>query len=122
MLFNIWKKYYPLRMYDRQQVLKGYAVKPSFTDKLVYLDIQPTGNNMQNLAEGDRTVMSIRAYGEFPIQTADARQYYVADRLFYDGEWYECTSATYYEHTPIRHWVYDFTRLPESANEPPPTV
>lgn len=122
MLFKIWKKCYPLRMYNRQGVVKGYAAFPSFTDKLVYLDIQPVNNSQQNLAEGDRTVRSIRAYGEFPIQTADAGQYYRADRLFFDGEWFECTSAQYYEHTPIKHWVYDFTRVPESENEPPPTV
>ncbi len=123
-MIRLWKKKYVLRMYERQTVKNGYAVAPSYKDKEVLLDVQPQSSQINNLPEGDREVKSLRSFGDFPIQTADARQYYRADRLLYDGEWYECTSCQWYEHTPVRHWECTFLRVPESdiTNAPPAEV
>lgn len=111
---NIFKLKYTLRTYSRQSTKKGYAVLASYKDRTVMLDVQPTvAIDLKNLPEGDRASKSIKSYGDFPVQTADAKQGYRADRLFYDGEWYECVSSSYYEHTPLRHWKSLYVKVAE---------
>lgn len=112
---NIFKKKYTLRTYSRQVTKKGYAVLASYRDRTVMLDVQPTvAIDLKNLPEGDRAGKSIKSYGDFPVQTADVQQGYRADRLFYAGEWYECVSSSYYEHTPLCHWKSLYVKVSEA--------
>lgn len=114
---NIFKLKYTLRTFSRQKTKRGYAVRASFKDKIVSLDVQPTvAVDLRSLPEGKRAGKSIKSYGDFPVQTADVKQGYRADRLFYDGEWYECVSSSYFEHTPLRHWKSLYTLVSEADN------
>lgn len=112
---NIFKKKYTLRTYSRQITKRGYAVLSSYRDRTVMLDVQPTvAIDLKTLPEGDRAGKSIKSYGDFPVQTADVQQGYRADRLFYAGEWYECVSSSFYEHTPLHHWKSLYVKVSEA--------
>lgn len=115
---NLWKKQYTIRSYTRQKAKRGYVAK-TYTDRLVSLDIQPLSASSTTVgAEGSRTPERIVAYGESIIRTADARNGILADRVFYNGEWYECESSEFYGNTPLAHFVSTFVKVPESAPDP----
>lgn len=111
---NIFKKQYQLRTFSAQKTVRGYAVKASYVDRIVSLDVQPVvSTELKSLPEGDRATKGIKSYGDFPVQTADVENRIQADRLFYAGEWYECVSSSYFEHTPLCHWKSIYTRVSE---------
>lgn len=115
---NLWKKQYTLRSYTRQKAKRGYVSK-TYTDRIVSLDIQPlTASTSTVGAEGSRTPEKIVAYGESIIKTSDARNGILADRVFYNGEWYECESSEFYGNTPLAHFVSNFVKVPESTPAP----
>lgn len=115
---NIFRQKYLLRTYSKQEIVKGYAVKGTYHDKIVMLNVQPTVQaDLKNLPEGERAGHSIKSYGDFPVQTADAKQGYRADRLRYDGEWYKCVASFYYEHTPLKHWKSLYVRVSEADTD-----
>lgn len=119
---NIWKKQYTMRSYTRQKAKRGYVSK-SYSDRIVSLDIQPLSASPTTVgAEGSRTPEKIVAYGESIIRTADAKSGTLADRVFYNGEWYECESSEFYGNTPLAHFVSNFVKVPESAPDPVPPV
>ena len=102
---NIFKKKYTLRKFSEQKTVKGFAVKASYTDQTVLLNVQPmVAKEMETLPQGDRASKGIKSYGDFKVQTADVERGLRADRLFYAGEWYECVSSSFFEHTPLSHW------------------
>lgn len=112
---NIFKKKYTLRIFSKQKTVRGYAVKASYADRVVLLNVQPVvSTELKNLPEGDRVTKGIKSYGDFPVQTADVEKGIRADRLFYAGEWYECISSSYFEHTPLSHWKSIYTQVSEA--------
>ena len=113
---NIFRKFYTLRTYNKQQTANGYAVVSSYQDRRVLLDVQPTETgDLRELPEGARWEKTIKSYGSFPVQTADVAQGYKADLLYYDDEWYECVASYYHEHTPLRHWKSIYKRVSEAG-------
>lgn len=111
---NIFKKQYQLRTFSKQKTVRGYAVKASSEDRTVSLNVQPVvSTELKSLPEGDRVTKGIKSYGDFPVQTADVEKGIQADRLFYAGEWYECISSSYFEHTPLSHWKSIYTLVSE---------
>lgn len=112
---DMFKKKYTLRHYSPQKVKKGYATS-SFTDKVVLLDVQPLTNaELMALPEGDRSVKRIKSFGSFPITTADQAKSTLADKLFYNGEWYECVMSVYWDHTPLSHYRSEFVQVSEAS-------
>ena len=112
---NIFKKKYTLRKFSEQKTVKGFAVKASYTDQTVLLNVQPmVAKEMETLPQGDRASKGIKSYGDFKVQTADVERGLRADRLFYAGEWYECVSSSFFEHTPLRHWKSLYVRASEA--------
>lgn len=117
---NIFKKKYTLRSYSKQKTRKGYVGEETYKDKTVSLDVQSVvEKQLQTLEQGQRKTKGIVSYGEFPIKTANVKTGERADRLFYAGEWYECVSSSFFEHTPLSHWKSSFVCVPESSEEEP---
>jgi len=117
---NIFKKKYTLRSYEKQKTKKGFVGEETYTDKIVSLDVQSVvEKQLQTLEQGKRRTKGIVSYGEFPIKTVNVKTGERADRLFYAGEWYECVSSSFFEHTPLSHWKSTFVCVPESAETEP---
>lgn len=114
-MLKIWKHKYTLRRFEKQVDFNGYA-SSKFRDFTVILDVQPISSQKLNQPEGERTSTKIQSYGEFLVRSADARNGIQGDRLYFNGDWYECDSAVYYEHTPLRHCTATYFKITEAIN------
>ena len=119
---NIWKIPYTLRRYNPQKKKKGYVTR-NYTDSIVKLNVQPVSAQVEVTEDGKRCPKRIKAFGTFPIRTVDIAKGINADRLFYQGAWYECVQSQMWEHTPLFHYESEFTlvseAIPESDKKPP---
>ncbi|TZE83539.1 hypothetical protein [Calorimonas adulescens] len=121
---NIWKKQYTMRRYQAQKVgRKGY-VTTGYEDIPVMLNVQPLSNDeLEVIPEGSRSVKRIKCFGDFPFATANQKTGVQADRLFFEGKWYECEMSVLWDHTPLKHYRSQFVQVseaePDNAVEPP---
>ena len=114
-MHSMWKKSYVLRRYSAQKNRKGYFAR-GYTDTTVMLNVQTVSASASVTKEGKRPTKSIRAFGSFPIKAADLKTATQGDRLYFEGEWYECTSCVHREHTPLNHYRSEFTLVSEAIS------
>lgn len=75
------------------------------------------GNNaLQVLPEGERNVKHLEGHGSIVLVASDQDNSIKGDYLFYDGAWYECTSAVSYKDTILSHYNYQFVLIPKDAS------
>lgn len=115
-MHSIWKRPYTLRRYKKQKNRRGYFGR-GYTETTVMLNVQTVNANAVVTKEGKRPTKSIKAFGSFPIKAADVKTATQGDRLFFEGEWYECTSCVHKEHTPLTHYLSQFTLVSEAIPE-----
>lgn len=114
-MHSIWKRPYVLRRYKAQKNRKGYYAR-GYTETTVMLDVQTVNASATVTKEGKRPTKQIRSFGSFPIKAADVKSATQGDRLFFEGEWYECTSCVRREHTPLAHYRSEFTLVSEAIS------
>ena len=101
MVLNIFKKPYTLRRFGKTELVKG-RTRASYSDCTVMLNVQPLSmTELTALPEGIQRAKNIKAIGKVLIRTADENAGTLADRLYYRGEWYECTGADIWGNTPV---------------------
>ena len=101
MVLDIFKKPYTLRRFEKTQPVKGYS-RARYSDSTVKLNVQPLSmSELVTLPDGIRRSKNIKAIGQVQIKTADDRAGILADRIYYNGEWYECTGADIWGTTPV---------------------
>ncbi len=101
MVLNIFKKPYTLRRFGKTELVKG-RTRASYSDCTVMLNVQPLSmTELTALPEGIQRAKNIKAIGKVLIRTADENVGTLADRLYYRGEWYECTGADIWGNTPV---------------------
>jgi len=112
---DIFKKKYTLRQFGKAAVDgDGYANMP-YEDRPVSLNVQPlTVKELEILPEGSRSKKRVKSFGDFPIRTAEQEKGFMADRLFYDGKWYECESSSNWGHIMLAHYESQFVQVTES--------
>ena len=94
MVLDIFKKPYTLRRFEKTQPVKGYS-RARYSDSTVKLNVQPLSmSELVTLPDGIRRSKNIKAIGQVQIKTADDRAGILADRIYYNGEWYEITNTT----------------------------
>lgn len=112
---SLWRRPYTLRRYEPQKYVDGYAVK-GHTDITVKLNVQfLSGKELQLLPEGKRKTQRIKAYGNTVIKTADVENETAADRLYFQGQWWECEESVTWEKTMLAHCKAVFVRVTEVA-------
>ena len=101
MVLDIFKKSYTLRRFEKSELVKGRS-RAKYTDQTVSLNVQPLSlMEVATLPDGVRRSKNIKAIGNVDIRTADEKAGTLADRLFYRGEWYECTGSNIWGNTPV---------------------
>ena len=115
-MHDLWKKQYTLRQYKPQKNKRGYFSR-GFTETTVSLNVQTVRSDATLTKEGKRPTKMIKSFGTFPIKAADIKTATQGDRLFFEGEWYECTSCVHKEHTPLNHYLSQFTLVSEAIPE-----
>lgn len=117
MAIKIWKKPRILRTYSTPVYQNGYIVE-NCTDQIVMLDIQTMSDTQRTTPEGDRPMQRIKTFGDAHIQIA--HDGIKADKVYFQGLWFECVASRLSENTVIRHWTSEFV---ECLDQPdPPTI
>lgn len=96
----------------------------AYVDKAVRLNVQSlNAKELFALPEGKRSERRVKSFGQDKVHTVDQKNSTFADRLYYNGEWYECEQASCWAHnTPIGHWECQWVVLPENCQEAAPEV
>lgn len=123
MLFSFFKKDYIVRRFGEETVVNGVSGAPH-TDSVVALeDVQPlSSDELQALPEGERTIRHIKSIGSTKFTTADEDAGTPGDWLYYRGQWYECKSCQYWDHTILSHYESEFVAVPTGPTTTPPEV
>ena len=123
MLFSFFKKDYIVRHFGEETVVNGVSGAPH-TDSVVALeDVQPlSSDELQALPEGERTIRRITSIGSTKFTTADEDAGTPGDWLYYRGQWYECKSCQYWDHTILSHYESEFVVVPTGPTTTPPEV
>ena len=121
MSIGLFKRPYTVRKHAVQKIVNGYTSAP-YTDVKMRLNVQPLSpDELMALPEGERTKKRVKSFGSDKLISADEFTGTPADCLFYQGRWYKCTSSVLWDHTMLRHYRSEFTLLPESEQEAPPS-
>ena len=107
---SIFKKSYTLRRYTEQQIIRGMISAP-YTDMNVRLDIQTLEDAQVTTQDGTVSVQQIKSFGKEQVKTEDVTNQVKADRLYFQGKWFECKSSRLSENTPLKHWTATFIEL-----------
>ena len=114
---SIFKKPYLVRRFGAPFEEDGGEPADHY-EKTFDMDVQiavPSGAEAN--PEGQRKSKRLNSWGNTEMLAADDTTGTVADWLQYRGQWYECTSCEYREHTILNHWRSEWTRLPEGGKQ-----
>ena len=117
MILDIFKKPYTLRRFEKTQIIRG-RTHAAYTDSTVSLNVQPlTSDDVMTLPEGMRRKKNVKAIGRIELRTADEKTGTLADRIYYHGEWDECTGADVWGNTPVGQMEAVFGLVPREAGD-----
>lgn len=116
---GLFKRRYAIRRFQPQTIVGGYA-RSKYVDALILLDVQPLRTDEHlTTPEGQRVVRRLKSYSNSRIRAADEKTQTFADRIFYQGLWYECTSSMKWDHTILAHYRSNFVLC--HKQDPPPS-
>lgn len=110
-------------MFSSQYTIRRYGKADQdgchpYRDIAVRLNIQSlNARELEALPEGERSLRRVKSLGKSEIHTVNQQAGTPADRLYYQGEWYECEQASQWQHTPIGHWECQWVVLPAGEQE-----
>lgn len=111
----IFNKKYWVRRFGEPKNVRGYITSDR-KDFAVSLHIHPMGSDaMQALPEGERRMKHLEGHGTDELIPANQETGVKGDLLLYHGEWYECTSAQFWDHTLLSHTNYQFCLVPTNS-------
>lgn len=117
MVLDIFKKPYTLRRFEKTQIIRGRP-RAAYTDSMVKLNVQPlSSDDVMTLPDGIRRKKNVKAIGRTELRTADEKTGTLADRIYYRGEWYECTGSDIWGNTPIGQTEAVFGLVPREAGD-----
>lgn len=114
---NFFKKPYTIRRFLRPVFVKGYSTIP-YTDLMVPGDVQTLSDDIITTSDGSVSVKRLKVFCDEEIQVEDMDRQQKADRIYYQGKWFECKSSRLSENTPLRHYIATFTELLDSEPAP----
>lgn len=107
-----------ITIFNREYVMRRFAPDGSYEDSTISVHLHASENGGGSpWAESQGIVRQVQGHGMVPLREADLEAGTKADRVFYRGRWYECTSSTLYDHTSLAHYNYSFIVVPEDAIE-----
>ena len=112
----VFRRNYRVRHYTKAEIQHGYQVQ-GYEDTIAHLDIQPVSDTMGSPDAGFDSVTRIVVYGDYPFAPASQDDERKADRVFWQGHWYECTSSMFWDGTPLHHWISNFTIVPDGGED-----
>lgn len=114
---NLLKRPYRLRRYLEPVNKEGYISIPHH-DLTLPMDVQTLEYRSSTSQDGSVSVQRLKVFCDCEILTDDSHKNQKADRLWFQGKWFECNSSRLSENTPLRHWTATFVECLDYEEEP----
>lgn len=112
-----FKKLYILRRYSRPEIVQGYASIP-YEDITLPMDVQTTKDEVITTPDGNRSIQRLKVFSDSAIFGENVANQQKADRLWFQGKWFECRSSILSDNTPLKHWTAIFVECLDADTEP----
>lgn len=114
---NFLKRPHRIRRYSRPEIVRGYSSIP-YQDLMLPLDVQTLKDEVITTPDGSRSVQRLKVFCDSSILVENQEKQQKADRLWFQGKWFECRSSRLSENTPLRHWTATFVECLDAEPEP----
>ncbi len=74
------------------------------------MDIQTLENKVDTTHDGRDAVKRLKVFCDLEILAEDKDKQQKADRVFFQGKWFECQTSRLSENTPLRHYTATFVQ------------
>lgn len=104
---NFFMRPYTLRRYLESQIIRGYHSIP-YKELTLLADIQTMEDVVITMEDGSESVQHLKVFCDEEILVENTAKKQKADRLWFQGKWFECRSSRLSENTPLRHYTATF--------------
>lgn len=104
---NFLKRPHTLRRYSKPIYVKGYSSIP-YEDLTLLMDVQTLEDIVVTTQDGSKSVQKLKAFCDSEVLVESEAKQQKADRLWFQGKWFECKSCKLSENTPLRHYTATF--------------
>lgn len=104
---NFLKRPHTLRRYSEPVYVKGYSSIP-YKDLTLPMDVQTLEDVVITTPDGSKSVQKLKVFCDSEILVESEANQQKADRLWFQGKWFECKSSRLSENTPLRHYTATF--------------
>ena len=74
------------------------------------MDIQTLENRVDTTPDGRDSIQRLKVFCVLEILAEDQSKQQKADRVFFQGKWFECQTSRLSENTPLRHYTATFVQ------------
>jgi hypothetical protein len=74
------------------------------------MDIQTLENRVDTTPDGRDSIQRLKVFCDLEILAEDQSKQQKADRVFFQGKWFECQTSRLSENTPLRHYTATFVQ------------
>ena len=113
---KFFKNPYLLRRFLEPQEKKGYSYIP-YEEKTLPMDIQTLEDVVKTNPDGSESVQRLKVFCDEEILVEDESKQQKADRVFFQGKWFECRSCRLSENTPLRHYTATFIQCADPMGD-----
>ena len=115
---NFLKRMHTVRRFSEPVLVKGYYSTP-YEDLTLHMDVQTLEDMVVTAPDGAKSVQKLKAFSDSEILVESEAGRQKADRLWFQGKWFECRSCRLSDNTPLRHYTATFTECLDQDQEPP---
>ncbi len=116
-MMNFLKRKHSLRRYSAPEIVKGYASIP-YEDLTLPMDVQTLEDVVITTPDGSKSVQRLKVFCDSEILVESEAEQQKADRLWFQGKWFECKSSRLSDNTPLRHWTATFVECLDAEPGP----
>lgn len=114
---KFFKRPYKVRRYSQPRNVKGYISIP-YKEITLPMDVQTMEDIVTTTEDGAKSIQRLKVFCDSEILVEDKGRQQKADRLWYQGKWFDCQSSRLSENTPLRHWTATFVQCLNSESGP----
>ncbi len=106
MAFGLWRKPQTIRRYVPSVEQDGYLIPSSHEDFTIDMDVQIVKCETVTDEDGEHSLQKLEVFSDTELLAVDGTR--MADRLWYQGKWYECRSSILLDNTVLTHYECEF--------------
>ena len=114
---RFFKRPHLIRRYLEPTEQDGWVSIP-YEDMTLLLDVQTMSDAAVTTPDGTKSVQRLKVFCDSEILTENRHTQQKADRLWFQGKWFDCQSSRLSENTPLRHWTATFVECLDFEDPP----